>query len=127
MDCNDLPGNISAVSLLFTGDDEIQILNREYRGKDKPTDVLSFSAIEGLTPRSFEKDLGELVISLDTAKRQAKKYKVTLSEEIARLIIHGLLHLLGHDHEKVSKQKAQRMRRLEKSTRLRISPIPKFA
>lgn len=112
---------------MFTGDAEIRKLNKQYRRKDKATDVLSFSAIEGLPAEEFETNLGELVISLDTAKKQAKKYKCSLSEEIARLIIHGILHLFGHDHEKVARSKAEKMRRLERATRLRVSPIPKIA
>jgi probable rRNA maturation factor len=86
-------------------------LNREFRNKDKPTDVLSFPSGEKLTGVSF---LGELAISIPMACKQAKEFGVTVREELLRLLIHGLLHLLGYDHEGVSKSEAQRMRRLER-------------
>ena len=71
---------------------EISLLNKEYRQKDKPTDVLSF-------PMEDEVMLGDIVISLDTAKNQAQEREIGLEREIAFLFIHGLLHLLGYDHE----------------------------
>ena len=90
----------------------MRVLNREHRGKDKPTDVLSFSQSEG--PRvPYNPFIGDLVISIDTLKRQAIEYRVSNLAELQRLLIHGVLHLFGYDHEKVSKVEAQRMRRLE--------------
>lgn len=100
----------ASLNILFTDDTEIRELNREFRNKDKATDVLSFPSGEKLSGRSF---LGELVISIPTAKRQAREFEVTLRDELLRLIVHGLLHLLGYDHEGVGKTEAQRMRRLE--------------
>lgn len=100
----------ASLNILFTDDAEIRELNREFRGKDKSTDVLSFPSGEKITDQSF---LGELVISIPTAKRQAREFEVTLRDELLRLVVHGLLHLLGYDHEGVSKAAAQRMRRLE--------------
>ncbi len=113
LDCSAVPSQVEIISLLFTTDGEIQELNREYRGKDKPTDVLSFSHIEGLKPQIWDNSLGEVVISLDTTALQAKKYSVSLSTELTRLLVHGVLHLIGYDHEKVSKSKAEKMRRTE--------------
>jgi probable rRNA maturation factor len=84
--------------------------NRDFRGKDKPTDVLSFSQLEGESPVPSP-SLGDLVISVDTTKRQAKEYGVTYTQEFLRLMVHGILHLHGYDHEGVSKAEAQRMRR----------------
>lgn len=118
LDCNGIPASIDTVSILLTNDKEIHKLNKEYRGKDKPTDVLSFSHIEGLEPEPWDTSLGELVISLDTTAKQSKEYKVSFSEELTRLIVHGILHLFGYDHEGVSKAKAQKMRRLEERLRL---------
>jgi probable rRNA maturation factor len=86
--------------------------NRDFRGKDKPTDVLSFSQLEGESPVPSP-SLGDLVISVDTTKRQAKEYGVTYTQEFLRLMVHGILHLHGYDHEGVSKAEAQRMRRRE--------------
>ena len=80
------------ISLLITNDETIHLLNKEYRQKDKPTDVLSF-------PMEDDIMLGDIVISLDTAKNQAQEREIGLEREIAFLFIHGLLHLLGYDHE----------------------------
>ncbi len=87
----------SALSLTLVGDDAIRALNREYRGKDRATDVLSFS-LEAPARRPAERLLGDVVISVDTARRQALEYDATLQRELYRLLIHGLLHLVGHDH-----------------------------
>ncbi len=105
---------------MLTTDVEVHHLNLTYRNKDKPTDVLSFSQIESQIPEIIDPDfshnnqLGDVVISLDTAKVQAKKYHHSLDHEVLRLSIHGLLHLMGYDHVNVSKSEADRMRRLER-------------
>jgi len=93
------------VSLLLTDDQEIQYLNRVYRGKDFPTDVLSFSMNEGLQNPSFENSideylLGDIVISIETAQKNAESSGHSLLHELNILIIHGLLHLLGFDHNR---------------------------
>lgn len=106
-----LDPDTTELSIVFTGDKQIHKLNKQYRGKNKPTDVLSFP-LSAQHPAKVPA-LGDIVISLETAKRQARQYKVTFLEEIARLLIHGILHLLGFDHEGVSKTKAAQMRRLE--------------
>jgi len=104
------------LSLLFTDDREIQQLNRDYRQKDKPTDVLSFALEdEKKRPHFAHAPLGDIVISVETAIRQAKQNRNTPDRELVRLIIHGLLHLLGYDHERVSQKEAQRMRRKERA------------
>ena len=110
---------VREVSVLFVDDPRIGELNLEYRGKEKPTDVLSFSQLEGAGPSSDF--LGDIVISLDRALAQAKERKLTLSEELSRLVIHGLLHLSGFDHEGVTAVEANRMRRLERSLWNRFS------
>lgn len=81
------------VALRLTTDREIRVLNREYRGKDKPTDVLAFAQQEG--PAAGADLLGDLVISVETARRQAKR---GLPAELLHLASHGLCHLLGYDH-----------------------------
>jgi probable rRNA maturation factor len=89
----------SSVSLSFVRDPAIRDLNREHRGKDAPTDVLSFPLVEaGDAYAGGERLLGDIVISIDTARRQAADYDAPLAREVERLLIHGLLHLLGHDH-----------------------------
>ena len=106
MECTDSPPKGRELSLLFTSDKEIRELNAHYRKKDKATDVLSF-------PLDDNSMLGDVVISVETAAKQAKSYRTTFRNEIERLLIHGVLHLLGHDHEGVSKSQAEKMRRLE--------------
>ena len=86
------------LSVSFIGDDAIRELNHQYRGIDRPTDVLSFSLREGETVGQ-QYPLGDIVISLDTAKRQAESFGNQLEEEINELIFHGFLHLLGYDHD----------------------------
>lgn len=79
------------VNVIFVDDPFIQNLNARFRGKDYPTDVLSF-------PFNVPEFIGEIYISMDTAKRQAQDYNHSLEREIAFLTVHGLLHLLGYDH-----------------------------
>lgn len=89
-------------SLVICDDEMIHEFNRDYRGKDAPTDVLSFSQDEGegLSLGEAGDYLGDIMISLDRAKAQALEFGVSLEEELARLAIHGTLHLLGFDHER---------------------------
>ncbi len=87
------------VSLLFVDDAEMREINRTWRGTDRTTDVLAFSQIEGITPKGGENLLGDVVISVETAGRQAKDRGTSLDEELDVLMIHGILHLLGHEHE----------------------------
>lgn len=106
---------ITGLSIVLTDDRKIRVLNRDYRRKDKPTDVLSFSMLEGECGDVVPDSLGDLVISLETARRQAREYGVTLKAELHRLVIHGILHLCGYDHEGVSAAEANRMRRMERA------------
>lgn len=96
----------SALSLSLVGDRAIRALNREHRGLDRATDVLSFPLLvaEARASVPHERDsperlLGDVVISIDTARRQAAEYDAPLENEVYRLLIHGILHVLGHDHE----------------------------
>jgi probable rRNA maturation factor len=99
------------LSISLVGDHAIRRLNRTWRKKDKATDVLSFPAGEAPKGTPGPRQLGDVVISLDTAKLQAKEYERTLESEVARYLAHGLLHLLGHDHERP--KDAQKMARAE--------------
>jgi probable rRNA maturation factor len=81
------------VALVLTSDAPVRRLNARYRGKDKPTDVLSFPGPGG------REGLGDIVISLETAARNAKRFGRTVSQELDILALHGFLHLLGYDHE----------------------------
>lgn len=91
------------VSVVFADDTYIQQLNKQYRSKDQPTDVLSFALNEGEEPDIVdgpeETLLGDIVISLETAARQAGEYGHSADRELAFLTVHGMLHLLGYDHE----------------------------
>jgi probable rRNA maturation factor len=80
-------------------DAAIARLNADYRGTPRPTDVLSFSQIEGAGPEGGHL-LGDVVISVETARRQARERGRPLDEEVAALLVHGVLHLLGYDHER---------------------------
>lgn len=100
------------VSIVLADDAYIQELNCQYRGKDMPTDVLSFALNEGEEPEIIdgpeENLLGDIIISLETAQRQAVDYGHSLERELAFLTIHGFLHLLGYDHEKEEQRQAMR-------------------
>ncbi len=90
----------SSISVTLVDDAAIQRINAEHRGKDKSTDVLSFPLFDesSTDPEIDERLLGDIVISIDTARRQAADYDAPLQNEIYRLLIHGLLHVMGHDH-----------------------------
>jgi rRNA maturation RNase YbeY len=99
------------LSVALVGNRAMRNLNAQYRNKDAPTDVLSFTAGD-LLP-SGEKLLGDVVISVDQAMKQAREKGVSLENEMEILLIHGILHLLGYDHER-SRRDAQIMQRLER-------------
>jgi len=92
-----------SASLLFTVDEEVQVLNREWRTKDKPTNVLSFpmmtrAELEALTQQGGPEMLGDVALAWETCAREAEEKGITLEAHAAHLIVHGLLHLAGHDH-----------------------------
>lgn len=107
------------LSVLFIGDDAMRTLNRRYRGIDRTTDVLSFSLREGAFGGVAPDMLGDIVISVPRAVRQAREAGHSLRSEIDRLLVHGLLHLLGYDHEG-NPSEARRMRRREEILLARI-------
>jgi len=95
------------LSILFTDDKHMAALNQQYRSKEGPTDVLSFPMTEDLdgetVPTFFEPVmLGDVVVSVDTALRDAEELGQPFERTVDRLLIHGILHLLGYDHEKSS-------------------------
>ena len=96
----------AALSLSLVGDGAMRALNREYRGRDAPTDVLSFPLDGAPEAAGSERLLGDVVISVDTARRQAAAYRAPLQRELYRLLIHGVLHLKGHDHVAVAERRA---------------------
>lgn len=99
----------SSATIAFVSDKRIRALNRQFRGVDKATDVLSFPAEEKF-------NLGDIAVSVETAAAQAKENGLTFDGEIAQLILHGLLHLCGYDHEADNGE----MNRLELKLRRRL-------
>jgi probable rRNA maturation factor len=111
-----MPANVE-ISLVITGQERIQELNRTYRGKDQPTDVLSFAMTEQkeepdpvafIGPPDGLLHLGEVIISYPQARLQAAEAGHNNSKEMAALIVHGILHILGYDHEKADMEPAMK-------------------
>ena len=100
-----------SVTALLTGDEEIRRLNREFRGKDTATDVLSFPAGE---PAGRVRVAGDLAISIETASRESERLGHSLDVELRVLLLHGTLHLAGHDHEADSGEMARKENALRK-------------
>jgi probable rRNA maturation factor len=109
------------VGVTFVDDVAIQSLNREYRGKDVPTDVLSFPQDDDdgfFVPEGVPRILGDIVISLPRAAEQAGDYGHSMEREVVYLAVHGLLHLLGYDHEDSQDQSIMRQREEEVMARI---------
>lgn len=102
------------LSVLFAGDRAMRALNNRYRGKDRVTDVLSFSFREGAHPSIQPHHLGDIVIAVPEAVRQARRAGHSVEREIELLLVHGLLHLAGYDHEK-GLSETNRMRNKERT------------
>ncbi|OGP84337.1 MAG: rRNA maturation RNase YbeY [Deltaproteobacteria bacterium RBG_16_54_11] len=96
---SDLGFRESELSIVLVDDDEIQRLNREYLSRDHPTNVLAFAMREGEDRHLNPSVLGDVVVSVETAEREARQRGVILEEEMVLLLVHGILHLLGYDHE----------------------------
>lgn len=112
----------ASASIVLTGDEAVRALNRDFREADRPTDVLSFpladpAALEDLDARVF---LGEIYVSLDTARAQAKAARRPFAREVAHLVLHGVLHLLGYDHGTAAQRR--RMAGLERRLMTRLAP-----
>lgn len=113
-----LPDTVTEVSLRFVDDETIRELNRDYRGKDKATNVLSFpmmdaDELDGPFIPGIEQLLGDIVIAYETTLREAQEQDKLLAAHITHLIVHGTLHLLGYDHEE--ENDAEAMESLERS------------
>jgi probable rRNA maturation factor len=118
------------LSLLFVNDLQIQALNRQYLHRDKPTNVLAFPMWKGEFSTLHPHLLGDLVISVETAKRQSNRFGLTEMEMVILLMVHGVLHLIGYDHEetkKGAKEMALKQRQLfhQATQTLKSSPLPK--
>jgi len=113
----------SELSIELIDDRRMRRLNRIYRKKDRTTDVLSFPMREAGGPRT--KLLGDVVISVPRARRQARQAGRSMDEELAMLLIHGVLHLCGYDHER-GEREARRMQRRERAMWRALTPLPKL-
>ena len=121
---SDVGESAAELGILFVGDQRMRSLNRQYRGKDRTTDVLAFAMREA--PHSSSSLLGDVVIAVPTAVRQAKEGQRSLDEELTVLLVHGILHLCGYDHER-SENEARRMHRRERMIFGSLARLPKLA
>jgi len=99
------------VNIILATDADLRKMNDQYLGRNHPTDVMAFSMGGDEHPGAEDEVVGEIYVSLDRAQQQAREYKVTFIREVDRLVIHGLLHLCGYDHER--EDEAGRMRERE--------------
>jgi probable rRNA maturation factor len=102
------------LTLTLVDDEEIHTINLQHRGVDRPTDVLSFPLIDGTDafalPPDVPRELGDVVVSYPRAVAQAEEYGHSVERELAYLVVHGVLHILGHDHEIPAEQEVMRAR-----------------
>jgi probable rRNA maturation factor len=108
LDCDD-----KAISLMFVDNEEIKEINRRYLNRDYPTNVLAFSLTAGEYGNINPDILGDIVISVDTAYKDALESGIEFNDELVFLMIHGILHLLNYDHEDASHKKTQQMKKKE--------------
>jgi probable rRNA maturation factor len=113
----------ATLSVILIGDRAMRGLNRRYRKKDRTTDVLAFSMREGPGPSSVL--IGDVVISVPTAAKQAGQLGRSLDDELTALLVHGILHLCGYDHER-SERDARHMQRRERLILRRLGRIPRL-
>lgn len=106
------------VSLLLSSDEEIRELNRDWRGKDKPTNVLSFPAEDFPMPDGMPVPLGEIAMAHETCAREAAGKGISISDHTSHLLVHGILHLMGYDHQ--TDEEAEEMEHLERTLLARI-------
>lgn len=109
LDCRDCE-----VSLLLVDDDQIREINRSYLERDRSTNVISFSMKEGLFGHIHPEILGDIILSTETAARDALAGHLDFMDEIEYLLIHGLLHLIGYNHENTDVDEAERMKNRER-------------
>ncbi len=111
-DMENVPAAPMEVALVFINDADIRELNAQYRGKDKPTNVLSFASEDELLP-GMPAVLGDVILSYDTVRREAAEQDKTVRDHTTHLIVHGLLHLLGYDHEQDDEAEEMEAREVE--------------
>jgi probable rRNA maturation factor len=104
----------SEVSLLLVDDAQIREINRDYLHRDRPTNVISFAMTEGAFGDVHPEILGDIILSVETAARDAIASDIDFMDEVEFLLIHGLLHLLGYNHENVESIEAEKMKKRER-------------
>lgn len=104
LDCKD-----KEISLLFVDNDEIREINKHYLNRDYPTNIITFSLTEGQFGNINPKVLGDIVISVETALKDAEEAGIELNDELEFLMIHGMLHLLNYNHENTSEDEVKKM------------------
>jgi probable rRNA maturation factor len=115
----------SELAIVLTDDAAIRALNHRWRGRDKPTNVLSFPAHGLVPPGSGPRPLGDVVIAYETMAREAQEQGLPLTHHLAHLAVHGFLHLLGYDHE--SDTEAETMEQLERDILARLDVPDPYA
>ena len=110
------------VNVLVTNNSELKSLNRQFLGKDKPTDVLSFPTAQAARAKS-RRIAGEVAISADIARRNAARFGHSVADEVKILVLHGILHLAGYDHERDNGEMARREMRLQRQMNLEVALI----
>ncbi len=115
----DAVAGATELSVVFSDDATVQSLNAEWRSKDKPTNVLSFPAFPFRRGAALPPMLGDIVLALETVKREAELEEKLLEHHISHLVIHGFLHLLGYDHE--SDEEAEEMEAVERRALARLA------
>ena len=98
------------IGVVLANDEVLREFNRRWRGIDRATDVISFNYDEDQPDRATRSITGDIVISMDRVRSQARRYRVSPGQELARLVIHGTLHLCGHDHTRAAERRTMRER-----------------
>ena len=106
--------NDSEISVLLVDDDQIREINKNYLQRDRPTNVISFAMTEGAFGDVHPEILGDIILSVETAARDAMACNIDFMDEVEFLLIHGLLHLLGYNHENGDSREAEKMKKLER-------------
>lgn len=113
------------VSLALANDEVVQNLNRDFRGQDKPTNVLSFEGDDGFDLPGEPRILGDVVLALETCQREAHEQQKSFQDHLTHLVVHGVLHLLGYDH--IDDEDAQEMETLETDILARLNIADPYA
>ncbi len=109
----------ASITIIISSDQYIRKINREFRGHDEPTDIISFSNRDNPFPGVDDtcEEIGDIYISIERADRQSVEYRVPIQDEMKRLIVHGILHLVGYDHERSDEDEEIMLRKEEELCR----------